>query len=62
MAIGKPPPKVHWYRNGVYLNYSYMHNMRRYQESEREMSLEINHVELADRVSLFLNEFFFQLP
>uniref|UniRef100_A0A7E4UST1 receptor protein-tyrosine kinase n=1 Tax=Panagrellus redivivus TaxID=6233 RepID=A0A7E4UST1_PANRE len=49
MAHGKPAPKVHWYRNNVYLNYSYLHHMPRYDENEDEMMLEIKNIELRDK-------------
>uniref|UniRef100_A0AC34RJ08 Receptor protein-tyrosine kinase n=1 Tax=Panagrolaimus sp. JU765 TaxID=591449 RepID=A0AC34RJ08_9BILA len=49
LAVGRPVPKVHWYRDDVYLNYSYIHNLRRYVEDEQHMSLEIKNIELGDK-------------
>ncbi|KAI6188717.1 TK/FGFR protein kinase [Aphelenchoides besseyi] len=46
-SIGRPLPKVHWYRNGVYLNYSFMQERPRIQE--KGMELEIRRVEVGDK-------------
>lgn len=51
-AIGRPPPKVHWYREGTYLNYSYMQNHPRFKE--KSMSLEVRQVEVSDKVNYFI--------
>lgn len=52
-AIGRPPPKVHWYREGNYLNYSFMHTHERF--IEKDMLLEIRQVEIEDKVRLFIS-------
>ncbi|KAI6215583.1 hypothetical protein M3Y94_00402100 [Aphelenchoides besseyi] len=46
-SVGRPLPKVHWYRNGVYLNYSFMQERPRIQE--KGMELEIRRVEVGDK-------------
>uniref|UniRef100_A0A914HYJ7 receptor protein-tyrosine kinase n=1 Tax=Globodera rostochiensis TaxID=31243 RepID=A0A914HYJ7_GLORO len=45
-AIGRPQPRVHWYREGRYLNYSYM--LRHPRLKERGMSLEVKRIEVGD--------------
>ncbi|KAI6239134.1 hypothetical protein M3Y99_00616800 [Aphelenchoides fujianensis] len=46
-AVGRPMPKAHWYRNGVYANYSFMQERPRIQE--KGMELEIRRVEVGDK-------------
>ncbi|KAI1731993.1 protein tyrosine kinase domain-containing protein [Ditylenchus destructor] len=46
-AIGRPQPKVHWYREGAYLNYSFMQAHPRFRE--KSMSLEIRRIEVGDK-------------
>src|SRR4051794_32147212 len=45
-AIGRPQPKVHWYREGTYLNYSFMQTHSRFRD--RGMALEIKRIEVGD--------------
>uniref|UniRef100_A0A915MVU6 receptor protein-tyrosine kinase n=1 Tax=Meloidogyne javanica TaxID=6303 RepID=A0A915MVU6_MELJA len=47
-AVGRPQPKVHWYRNGKYMNYSYLASHSRLKE--KGMSLEVHRIEVSDRV------------
>ena len=49
-AIGRPQPKVHWYRGDQYLNYSYLSAHPRLKE--RGMTLEVRRIEVGDRVSI----------
>uniref|UniRef100_A0A915ET95 receptor protein-tyrosine kinase n=1 Tax=Ditylenchus dipsaci TaxID=166011 RepID=A0A915ET95_9BILA len=46
-AIGRPQPKVHWYREGAYLNYSFTQAHPRFRE--KSMSLEIRRIEVGDK-------------
>uniref|UniRef100_A0A915LW00 receptor protein-tyrosine kinase n=1 Tax=Meloidogyne javanica TaxID=6303 RepID=A0A915LW00_MELJA len=46
-AVGRPQPKVHWYRNGKYMNYSYLASHSRLKE--KGMSLEVHRIEVSDR-------------
>uniref|UniRef100_A0AC35U647 Receptor protein-tyrosine kinase n=1 Tax=Rhabditophanes sp. KR3021 TaxID=114890 RepID=A0AC35U647_9BILA len=49
MAVARPAPYVHWYRNGQLLNYSIFQNEERLKEGQ--MTLDIRRVELNDRGS-----------
>ncbi|CAD5222876.1 unnamed protein product [Bursaphelenchus xylophilus] len=46
-AVGRPHPKVHWYFNGTYLNFTFFHEHPRFQD--KGMELEIRRVEVEDK-------------
>ncbi|KAF7639595.1 hypothetical protein Mgra_00000922 [Meloidogyne graminicola] len=46
-SVGRPQPKVHWYRNGKYMNYSYLSSNSRLKE--KGMTLEVQRIEISDR-------------
>jgi len=47
-AIGRPQPKIHWFRDGAYLNYSFMQANPRFRDAH--MTLEIRRIEVGDKV------------
>lgn len=47
-AVGRPPPKVHWYRDGAYLNYTMVAQQPRYKDNG--MVFEIKRIEVGDKV------------
>ncbi len=49
-AVGKPAPKVYWYREGRYLNYSDLTQQNsRVRENKKHMSLDLKRVEVSDQ-------------
>ncbi|MFH4975362.1 hypothetical protein AB6A40_002071 [Gnathostoma spinigerum] len=49
-AVARPAPKIHWYRNGEFLNYSMLYS-ERLRANDKHFSLEIKRVEVGDQGS-----------
>uniref|UniRef100_A0A0M3JTR1 Myoblast growth factor receptor egl-15 (inferred by orthology to a C. elegans protein) n=1 Tax=Anisakis simplex TaxID=6269 RepID=A0A0M3JTR1_ANISI len=50
-ALARPAPKIHWYRNGEFLNYTMLSRNERLRENKKHFSLEIRRVEVGDQGS-----------
>uniref|UniRef100_A0A915CAJ0 Receptor protein-tyrosine kinase n=1 Tax=Parascaris univalens TaxID=6257 RepID=A0A915CAJ0_PARUN len=50
-ALARPAPKIHWYRNGEFLNYTMLSANERLRENKKHFSLEIRRVEVGDQGS-----------
>lgn len=48
-AVGRPAPKVHWYREDVYLDYKIVAAQPRYKDNG--FLFEIKRIEVGDKVS-----------
>ncbi|VDN01536.1 unnamed protein product [Thelazia callipaeda] len=50
-ALARPAPKIHWFRNGKFLDHSAYATNERLRENKKHFSLEIKRVEVSDQGS-----------
>uniref|UniRef100_A0A0R3RTV2 Receptor protein-tyrosine kinase n=1 Tax=Elaeophora elaphi TaxID=1147741 RepID=A0A0R3RTV2_9BILA len=50
-ALARPAPKIHWFRNGEFLDHTTYANNERLRENKKHFSLEIRRVEVSDQGS-----------
>ncbi|KAL3981864.1 Protein tyrosine kinase family protein [Acanthocheilonema viteae] len=50
-ALARPAPKIHWFRNGEFLDHTAYANNERLRENKKHFSLEIRRVEVSDQGS-----------